>query len=213
MEKKGWSKFVEQIYKKKDKLSFTDFLRVIFKNVLDPIGEFFNSLGIYPNTMTLIGFACSVVGSYLIATGKMVAGGIILLVGGPFDALDGTMARLRGEPEDFGAFVDSVTDRYIELFIYGGLLVHYITSGDFLGIGLVYAAAAGSIMVSYVKARAESLQFEAKVGILTRVERYLVLIPSLILGYPLVGIGILALGTNFTALHRIIHVRRQAHNK
>jgi CDP-diacylglycerol--glycerol-3-phosphate 3-phosphatidyltransferase len=121
------------------------------------------------------------------------------------------MARLRGEPKPFGAFVDSVTDRYSELVIFLGLLLYYNQQGDAISTLGVYLAAAGSVLVSYVRARAQSLGYEAKVGILTRVERYAVLAPTLILGIPLVGIWIVAVLANFTALQRIIHVRRVAH--
>jgi CDP-diacylglycerol--glycerol-3-phosphate 3-phosphatidyltransferase len=129
----------------------------------------------------------------------------------PVDALDGTMARLRGESSDFGAFVDSVTDRYSELIIYGGLMYYYLSMGDPLGGLLVFGAAAGSVLVSYVKARAEGLGYEAKVGLLTRVERYLVLAPALVFNQVLIGLAIIAVLANITALQRIWHVRSQAH--
>ena len=129
---------------------------------------------------------------------------------GPLDALDGTMARLRGEPTDFGAFIDSVTDRYSELLIFAGLLYFYINTGNLIMAMLVFAASAGSVLVSYVRARAQSLGYEAKLGILTRAERFAVLIPSIILGYPSVGVVIVAFLANFTALQRILAVRRIA---
>ena len=132
------------------------------------------------------------------------------MITGPIDALDGTMARLRGESTEFGAFVDSVTDRYSELAILAGLLIYYLVKMDPTGIILVYAAAAGSVMVSYVKARAEGLGFTAKVGILSRVERYLILAPCLLLNIPIVALWILAIFANFTALQRIYFVRNQA---
>jgi CDP-diacylglycerol--glycerol-3-phosphate 3-phosphatidyltransferase len=131
----------------------------------------------------------------------------------PIDALDGTMARLRGEASDFGAFVDSVSDRYSELIIYGGLLYHFLTEGNPLGGMLVFGAAAGSVLVSYVKARAEGLGYQAKVGLLTRVERYLVLAPSLVFNQLYIGLGILAVFANITALQRIWYVRKHAHEK
>jgi CDP-diacylglycerol--glycerol-3-phosphate 3-phosphatidyltransferase len=86
-------------------------------------------------------------------------------------------------------------------------------AGDVLFAGVTYLAAAGSVLVSYVKARAESLGYQAKGGIMTRVERYLVIMPSLILGYPQVGVAIIALLANVTALQRIYVVRRQARRK
>jgi len=185
-------------------------LRIRFRHILDPAGAFLNRLGIAPNTLTLAGMIGNFIGALFLARGNFLVGGIILLIMGPMDALDGTMARLRGEPTDFGAFVDSVTDRYSELFIFGGLLYHYLSVGEPVMGLLVFLAAAGSVMVSYVRARAQSLGYEAKRGILTRVERFLVLIPSLILGFPQAGLAIVAVLANITALQRIIIVRRQA---
>jgi CDP-diacylglycerol---glycerol-3-phosphate 3-phosphatidyltransferase len=191
--------------------TFTDYLRLWFKWVLDPLGGFFNRLGLTPNMMTMLGLLGNSVGAYYLARGEMLTGGILVLLMTPIDALDGTMARLRGESSDFGAFVDSVTDRYSELIIYGGLLYHFLSLGQPLGGMLVFGAATGSVLVSYVKARAEGLGYEAKVGLLTRVERYLVLAPSLVFNQILIGLAIIALLANITALQRIWYVRRQAH--
>jgi CDP-diacylglycerol--glycerol-3-phosphate 3-phosphatidyltransferase len=193
------------------KKTFSDYLRLWFKWFLDPLGGFFNRLGLTPNMMTMLGLIGNSFGAYYLARGDMLTGGILVLLMTPIDALDGTMARLRGESSDFGAFVDSVTDRYSELIIYGGLLYHFLNLGDPLGGLLVFGAAAGSVLVSYVKARAEGLGYEAKVGLLTRVERYLVLAPSLVFNQLFIGLAIIALFANFTALQRIWYVRRQAH--
>ena len=193
--------------------TFTDLLRLWFKWVLDPLGRFFNSLGLTPNMMTMLGMIGNTVGAYYLARGEMVTGGLFVLLMTPIDALDGTMARLRGESGDFGAFVDSVSDRYSELIIYGGLLYHFLNLGEPLGGLLTFAAAAGSVLVSYVKARAEGLGYQAKVGLLTRVERYLVLAPSLVFQQLYIGLTILAVFANITALQRIWFVRRQAHEK
>lgn len=193
------------------KLTFTDRLRLIFKGVLDPIGGFLNRTGLTPNAITLLGLAGTTLGSYFLSRGEMLIGGVILLITVPIDALDGTMARLRGESSDFGAFVDSVSDRYSELITFGGLLYFFLTQDNATGVMLTFMAASGSVLVSYVKARAEGLNFTAKVGLLTRVERYIVLIPSLVLNQPLIGVGLIALLGNITALQRIFHVRVQGH--
>lgn len=195
------------------KKTLTDYLRLWFKWFLDPVGGFFNRLGLTPNTMTMLGLLGNTVGAYYLARGEMLTGGLFVLLMTPVDALDGTMARLRGESSDFGAFVDSVTDRYSELIIYGGLLFHFLSLGEPLGGLLVFGAAAGSVLVSYVKARAEGLGYEAKVGLLTRVERYLVLAPSLVFNQLFIGLTIIAVFANITALQRIWHVRSQAHAK
>jgi len=195
------------------KRTFTDFLRLWFKWVLDPLGKFFNALGLTPNMMTMLGMIGNTVGAYYLARGQLVTGGLFVVLMTPIDALDGTMARLRGESSNFGAFVDSVSDRYSELIIYGGLLYHFLTLGEPLGGLLVFGAAAGSVLVSYVKARAEGLGYQAKVGLLTRVERYLVLAPSLVFQQLYIGLTIIAVLANITALQRIWYVRRQAHEK
>lgn len=195
------------------KKTFTDYLRLWFKWVLDPMGGFLNRLGLTPNMVTMLGLAGNAVGAFFLARGDMLTGGLLVLLMTPVDALDGTMARLRGEPSDFGAFVDSVSDRYSELIIYGGLLYHFLSLGEPLGGLLVFGAAVGSVLVSYVKARAEGLGYQAKVGLLTRVERFLVLAPSLVFNQLYIGLAIIAVFANFTALQRIWHVRSQTHHR
>lgn len=190
--------------------TFTDFMRVRFKGVLDPIGRLLNGLGIAPNTMTLLGLAGNFVGALLLSQGRMTWGGLMILAMGPVDGIDGTMARLRGEPSKFGAFVDSVTDRWSESVIFGGLLWYYISQGNRTGALLVFAATVGSVMVSYTKSRAETLGYECSVGILTRLERYLVLAPALVFGLDLIGLWVIAILANLTALQRAYHVRKQA---
>jgi CDP-diacylglycerol--glycerol-3-phosphate 3-phosphatidyltransferase len=192
------------------KKTFSDYLRLWFKWVLDPLGRFFLELGFTPNMVTALGLIGNTVGAFYLARGEFLIGGIFIAVMTPVDALDGTMARLRGEASDWGAYVDSVSDRYSELIIYGGLLYHFLTLGmPFEGI-LTFGAAAGSVLVSYVRARAEGLGYEAKVGLLTRAERYLVLAPALVFNKVSLGLGILAIFANFTALQRIWYVRKYA---
>ena len=193
------------------KKTFSDYLRLWFKWVLDPLGRFFLRLGLTPNMVTMLGVLGNSVGAFYLAKGEFLTGGILVAVMTPIDALDGTMARLRGDASDWGAYVDSVSDRYSELIIYGGLLYHFLTTGDVTGGMLTFGAAAGSVLVSYVKARAEGLGYDAKVGLLTRAERYLVLAPSLVFNFVYIGLAILAVFANITALQRIWHVRRHTH--
>lgn len=191
--------------------TFTDFLRVAFKWFLDPIARFLNRLGLTPITVTLFGVLGSTVAAYFVARGQITLGGLIMLIAWPVDALDGTMARLRGEATDWGAFVDSVSDRYSELIILGALLYHFAALNDPIAAVVTFAAAAGSVLVSYVKARAEAQSFSAREGLLTRAERYLVLGPTLLFNIPQIGVWIIAVLANFTALQRIWYVRAQAH--
>jgi len=201
----------------KPRLTLTEQLRIRFKGILDPLAKLFNRLGLTPNAMTILGVAGNAIGAIFLAQGQFVIGGLIILLMGPVDALDGTMARLRGMAGQFGAFVDSVSDRYSELIIFGGLLYYYTSHGDKLYTLLVYAAAAGSVLVSYIRSRGQSLGWDTKVGIMTRAERYLVLAPALVLSFltplaPIVGIAIIAIFANITAAQRIIDVRRQAYS-
>lgn len=193
--------------------TFTDNMRLWFKGIVEPIAHFLNRLGITPNTMTMLGLIGNSIGAYFLAIGDMRLGSIFILICTPFDAFDGTMARLRGEVSEFGAFVDSVTDRYSELIVLGGLLVYFSTLQDQSLVILTYIAAVGSVMVSYVKARAESLKLNANTGILTRMERYLVLAPLLFFNQPEIAIWILAILANITALQRIYRVRRTIKSK
>lgn len=204
---------MEQAADSKNQMTFTERARVFFKGVLDPLATFFNKLGLMPNTMTILGLVGNTIGAYFLARGDMLVGGILILVMGPVDALDGTMARLRGEPTKFGAFVDSVTDRYSELVIFMGLMFFYLQKADWLMGGVVYLAAAGSVLVSYVRSRGQSLGYDTKVGILTRFERYLVLGPALVFNLPWLGAWIIAILANLTAVQRILDVRRQAYKE
>ena len=178
------------------KLTFSDRMRVWFKWLLDPLAMFFTRIGFTPIVMTLLGLAGNFVGAIFVAQGRMTTGGLFMLISTPFDALDGHMARLRGEASDWGAFVDSVTDRYGELAILGGLLYYFANTDNKLAAVVTFAAAAGTVLVSYVKARAEAVGFEAKVGVLTRVERYLVLAPLLVLNQPVIAVWFIAIFAN-----------------
>jgi CDP-diacylglycerol--glycerol-3-phosphate 3-phosphatidyltransferase len=190
-------------------MNFSDLLRLWFKQVLDFFGKFFTQIGLTPNAMTLIALFGNILASILISTKNIQWGGILVLVMGPLDAVDGSMARLQGKVTSFGAFLDSISDRYSELLIFGGLMAYFIQLQNWQACLLVYFAAIGSVLVPYIRARGESLGFSAKAGILTRVERYLVMAPSLIFNAPLIGLWIIAIFGNLTAVQRIWQVWTQ----
>ncbi len=197
----------------KKRPSPTDWARRNFKGILDPIAARLIRLGLKPNTMTLAGLGLNIVGAAFLSQGWMTTGGLLVLLAGPFDGLDGTMARQLGQPTKFGAFVDSVTDRWSEMLIFLGLLYYYLRlDSPEAGVAsiLVFVAIMGSVMVSYTKARAEALGFDCNVGVLTRMERFLVLAPLLILRQPYIALWIIAVLANVTALQRALYVRQQA---
>lgn len=206
-------KFMHAEKSKPKPLTPTDWMRSRLKGVTEPLAEACLRIGLTPNLMTALGLAFNAAGAVLVALGHVSWGGVLILIGGPFDGLDGAMARRLGQPTRFGAFVDSVTDRWSEMFIFMGLLYYYVTGPDSLAwlyALLVFLATMGSVMVSYTKARAEALGFDCNVGVLTRMERYLVMAPALVFNVPWLALWIVAILANVTALQRAWHVRRQA---
>lgn len=170
--------------------------------------------GITPNTLTILGFVLNGVVGAILAFGYLGIGGVLVLVVGAMDTLDGALARITGRVSSFGAFLDSTLDRYSEAAIFLGLLIWYGRQEDLQGTILTYAVVVGSLMVSYTRARAEGLGLRCEVGLLARPERIVLLGIGLILNQILFGqallvaLWILAILTNFTALQRIVHVWR-----
>ena len=191
--------------------TFTDWVRQAFSFILNPIANYIVKLGIHPNTLTIGGLTGNMIGAYYLSQGNFLLGGIIILLMGPIDALDGATARAKGTVNPWGAFIDSTTDRWSESVILLGLLVYYTTNSETQSAVLVVLTLIGSLMVSYSRARAEALGFKANVGVMTRLERYLVLAPALLFGYPLIALWIMAPLANITAVQRILHVRKQWH--
>jgi len=188
-------------------MTITDFLRKKFQKILPTVSSFLLKVGLTPNLITLLGLLGNIGAALFISKGKFVIGGIIALTMGTFDAIDGTMARLLGEPSKFGCLFDSLIDRYSEMTLLLGILVYFSSINNNIGIILVYLALCGSFLVSYIRARAEGLGVEVRKGILTRVERLLILVISLLFRQPLMGVLIIALLGNFTALQRLWFVR------
>jgi CDP-diacylglycerol--glycerol-3-phosphate 3-phosphatidyltransferase len=196
-----------------ERKTISDHARKIFQGAFGTVASLLTRLGIKPNMVTIAGLLGQVVAAYFIARGQIPLAGLITLVTAPFDFLDGTMARLMGESSSFGAFVDSVSDRYSEFVLMGGLLLYFIQQQNTQAIVLVFLAAGGSMLVPYIRSRAEALGYTAKIGVLSRLERYIVLIPCLIINTPLIALWIIAILSNFTALQRIYHVRSQFHKQ
>jgi CDP-diacylglycerol--glycerol-3-phosphate 3-phosphatidyltransferase len=167
---------------------------------------------ISPNTVTFIGLLINLCSGVLIGAGQVVAGGIVLLFASVFDILDGAVARVTGKVYRYGAFLDSTTDRYAEIFTYAGLLAYFVYNGHTrVEPMLIIAALSGSVLVSYVRARAQSLGYVCEGGLLARPER--VVITALGLLFPpllLPALWVLAVGTNITAVQRIWFVWQQS---
>ena len=146
----------------------------------------------------------------LFAFGYLRIGGFLLIFAALFDTLDGALARATGQVSEFGAFLDSSLDRYSEGVTLAGLAFYYAELGDStVEIMLLFTTLLGSLMVSYTRARAEAVGIECKVGIMQRPERIIVLVIGLLTGWITIALWILAILTNFTALQRILDVRKQ----
>ena len=127
------------------------FLRHTFQPILNKIADFCIAHGITANMVTLAGLVGNIVAALLIGAGHLTWGGVVAMLMGPLDAVDGALARRQGRQTPFGAFLDSVTDRYDELLLLGGLLYYFSTAGNHAGIMLTYVAAAGAVLVSYTR--------------------------------------------------------------
>jgi len=183
-------------------------LREKSRILLSPLVKTFSFIP--PNILTLLGFLIVVIASFLILNGKFRLGGLILIVGSIFDALDGQIARIKEKSSKFGAFFDSTLDRYGEFFIFSAIA---FTGESFL-IFLCFAAILGSFLTSYTRARAESLGIDIKEGFLTRVERIIILIIGLIIlpEHLVYIVAILAIGSNITAIQRILIAYKRLSN-
>ncbi len=163
---------------------------------------------LHPNFLTFLGFFLSILTAYLYRTGLFVQAAIGLLLSGMCDAIDGEVARRSGKVTKFGAFLDSVLDRYSEIVIFVGLLIYYMGSSAVVPVVL---ALTGSLMVSYARARAEALGEECRGGLLLRPERLALLFVGSLFGagifvYFLVAIAVLS---NLTAVYRIYYTWRR----
>ena len=178
-----------------------------------PIVRLLARTAVTPNILTWFGFLLTIGAGVLIVTGHLFAAGFVVLVAGLFDIMDGALARYTNQVTRFGGILDSIIDRLAEAVLLVSLLVLYAGEQSLIGTLLVGIALSGSLLVSYIRARAEAAGFECKVGIFTRGERVLVLALGLLLSqfdYALiVALGVIALFSIFTASQRLFHVWKQ----
>lgn len=187
--------------------------------ILSAVANKMVALGITADMVTLFGFLINLVATFYVATGRLVVGGILILFGGSFDMIDGAVARAQTNLRASGALLDSVIDRYSEGFLFLGALIYFYSLESLIGIILAFGAWFGSILVSYVRARAEGLQVTCKVGLMQRPERVVLLGAGTLLQgvlwhrFPIIQtnavillcvLGVLTLTTHITALHRLI---------
>jgi len=181
-------------------------------HLAEPVAQVIAKTRVTPNAITLLGFALNIGIACLLATGHLFLSGFLVLFAGIFDLLDGALARVTGRSTKFGALLDSTIDRYSEAVLLFGLLVYFYFArlDATLEMILIFATIVGSMLISYIRARAEGLGLDAEVGIMRRTVRIVTLAIGLILSpiepALLVALWILAIFTNFTAAHRLIYV-------
>lgn len=165
--------------------------------------------GFTPNQLTLAGLALNFVAGWIYANGHLFWGGIFILLAALGDLLDGPLARSTGKVTKFGAFLDSTVDRYSDFFIFGGLALHYARIDEGLYLILCLGSIMGAFVTSYSKARAENLIESCNAGVFERAERVIAFaVGSLFWPLMPIVLWILFIGTNFTAVQRILFTQK-----
>lgn len=167
--------------------------------------------GVHPNLLTFAGLVVNFWAAGLFLAGRFPAAGAVMILAGVFDMVDGRVARAQGRVTTFGAFFDSVIDRYSDQVLYLGLLIHYVSVDRYKYAVLVGVAMAGSVMVSYTRARAESLIPSCKAGFWERPERIVLMIIGALGNRMAPALWLLAIGPNITVIHRIVHTWKCIH--
>jgi CDP-diacylglycerol--glycerol-3-phosphate 3-phosphatidyltransferase len=176
----------------------------------EPVARVLLRAQVRPNHLTVVGLGVSIVAAAAIAQGRLRVAAALLAVAGLCDFFDGALARLANSVSVFGAFLDSVVDRYSDLMVLLGVVLYYEQLADTSGVCLTLVTLVGTIMVSYTKARAQTIGVTCEIGLMERPERLIVLIAGAAFNVLTPAIVVLAVLTNLTALQRILHTRRAA---
>ncbi len=167
-------------------------------------------LGVNPNLLTFVGFLITLLAAYYLAEGRFFDAGIVIIFSGVFDMLDGRLARITNKVTKFGAFFDSVLDRYSDMALFLGLLIHYARIEEMTYLVLAGVVMMGAVMTSYTRARAESLIPLCKVGFMERPERLVLIIIGALFNKMAPVLWVMAVMSNLTVVHRIVYTWKQA---
>lgn len=177
------------------------------------IGRGLARTGLTPNTLSLIGLGGNAVAATLVAMGLLLEAGIVFLVFSAFDMLDGAVARATGRASPYGAILDAVFDRVSEVLVFTGCAWHLAERGPDWGVWAAFGAASGSVLVSYVRARAELAGHTLREGLLRRQERVLLLGFGLLTGYVGPTLLVIAVLAHLTALQRLAMLATALHRE
>ena len=164
-----------------------------------------------PNSLTIIGFLTTVLAAFIIPY-NIRLGGVAILIGGLFDMFDGIVARAGGKTTKFGAFLDSVLDRYSDAALFLAVAWYLAEKGDHTGAFLSLGTLVGAFLISYTRARAEGLGESCHTGIMERPERIILLIFAALTGWITPVLWIMLVLTHITVVQRIYHVWRKMSN-
>jgi len=191
-------------------MNLIDLRRNLAYRITGPAVRILSKSGITPNTLTFVNLALNIIAAYVIAMGCFLLGGVLVLVAGLFDLLDGALARYTKQTTKFGAILDSVADRISEAAILCGLIIWYIPQeGACLEIVLILVVLIGSFLISYIRARAEGLGWQCQVGLFTRAERVIVLAVGLLVNQIFIVLCVLAVFTYITVVQRLVYLSKQ----
>jgi CDP-diacylglycerol--glycerol-3-phosphate 3-phosphatidyltransferase len=188
--------------------SFKESSKEAFRQLLHPLVRLLSALRVRPDTLTVLGWGLSLCSAALFGLGYAQLAGVVMLLGGLFDSLDGAVARESNRMSSFGAFLDSTLDRLSESAIFVGIVFFYAASARPYEALLAGVAMTFSLLTSYARARAEGLGIECQVGLLERAGRVVILSVFSISGLLTVGLFLVAAGALVTTAQRILHVRR-----
>jgi CDP-diacylglycerol--glycerol-3-phosphate 3-phosphatidyltransferase len=190
-------------------VTYTRAIGVGCKWVLDRIVRSLALARINPNVLTFIGLLINVVAAALFGYGRFFAAGLVIILAGIFDMVDGRVARATNTVSHFGGFFDSVLDRYSDLALYFGLLVYYASINREFYVVLTAVVMTGSVMVSYARARAENTIPSCKVGFMERPERIVLVIIGALFHRMAAVLWVIAVLSNITVIHRIRYTYQQ----
>jgi CDP-diacylglycerol--glycerol-3-phosphate 3-phosphatidyltransferase len=188
----------------------SQWIGTICKSILDRIVRGLSYLGINPNVITFVGFLITLPAAWFLARGDFFAAGWVIILSGLFDMLDGRVARITNSVTRFGAFFDSVLDRYSDMAFFIGLMVYYSKSHRMAYMALAGVAMMGAVLTSYARARAECLIPLCKVGFLERPERLVLLIIGTLFNRMAPVLWVIAILSNLTVIHRIFFTWKEA---
>jgi CDP-diacylglycerol--glycerol-3-phosphate 3-phosphatidyltransferase len=195
-------------------MNLIDIRRNLAYRITDPVVRILSKSGITPNALTFINLVLNIIAAYVIAEGHFLLGGVLVLIAGLFDLLDGALARFTKQTTRFGAILDSVADRISEAAILCGLLIWYIPQeGASLEIVLIFVVLIGSFLVSYIRARAEGLGWQCQVGLFTRAERVIVLAIGLLVNQIFIALCVLVVFVFITVAQRLVYLWKQGNIK